>query len=99
MIGATFAYFTVTIRYVTPPSVVDVQSSTMVIEYDSSNNIEYKEILPGRPEESLKTNKLRFSVTSANNMMTTTKYDVYLKITKNEFANVIELLIAATDSN
>ena len=86
VIGATFAYFTVTVKYKTPPSEVVVESNTMVIEYDSTNNIEYRGAIPGRPEESAN-NKLRFKVTSDNDMMTSTKYDVYLKITKNEFAN------------
>ena len=86
VIGATFAYFTVTVRYKTTPSVVDVKSNTMVIEYESYNDIVYEGAIPGRPEEGAN-NKLRFKVTSANDMMTSTKYDVYLKITKNEFAN------------
>lgn len=86
VIGATFAYFTVTVKYKTPPSVVDVKSNTMVIEYETLNNIKYEGAIPGRPDEDTN-NKLRFKVTSANDMMNSTKYDVYLKITKNEFAN------------
>lgn len=87
VIGATFAYFTVTVRYKTEPSEVVVESNTMVIEYETLNNIEYTGAIPGRPDESLTTNKLRFKVSSANDMMTSTPYDVYLKITKNEFVN------------
>lgn len=86
VIGATFAYFTVSVRYKTTPSVVEVKSNTMVIEYESYNDIKYEGAIPGRPEEGTN-NKLRFKVTSATDMMTSTPYDVYLKITKNEFAN------------
>lgn len=86
VIGATFAYFTVTINYKTPPAEVEVKSSTMVIEYESLNNIKYEGAIPGRPDEAAN-NKLRFKVTSANDMMNASKYDVYLKITKNEFVN------------
>lgn len=86
VIGATFAYFTVSIKYVTTPSVVDVESSTMVIEYESYNDILYVGAIPGRPSEDTN-NKLRFKVTSGNTMMTPTPYDVYLKITQNEFVN------------
>ena len=41
VIGATFAYFTVTVKYKTAPSQVEVKSNTMVIEYEALNNIEY----------------------------------------------------------
>lgn len=87
VIGATFAYFTVTINYNTEPSEVVVESNTMVIEFESLNNIEYKGAIPGRPDDTLADNKLRFKVSSKNDMMTSTPYDVYLKITKNEFEN------------
>lgn len=86
VIGATFAYFTVSVRYKTTPSEVVVQSNTMVIEYESYNDIKYEGAIPGRPAEEAN-NKLKFKVTSANDMMTKTPYDVYLKIRKNEFAN------------
>lgn len=86
VIGATFAYFTVTINYKTPPAEVEVKSSTMVIEYESLNNIKYENVIPGRPAETAN-NKLRFKVTSANDMMYASKYDVYLKIRKNDFVN------------
>lgn len=86
VIGATFAYFTITVKYKTPPAEVEIKSSTMIIEYEALNNIKYESAYPGRPEESAN-NKLRFKVTSSNDMIENTSYDVYLKITKNEFIN------------
>jgi len=86
VIGATFAYFSVTVRYNEEPRDVVVKSSTMVIEYESTNSILYDGAIPGRPEEAAN-NKLRFKVTSDNNMLLSSRYDVYLKITKNDFVN------------
>lgn len=86
VIGATFAYFTVTINYKEEPRDVVVQSSTMVIEYESTNSIKYQGAIPGRPEEAAN-NKLRFKVSSSNDMLSSTRYDIYLKITNNEFLN------------
>lgn len=85
VIGATFAYFTVTVKYNDKPKDVVVQSNTMVIEYHSENSIKYEGAIPGRPEETAN-NKMRFSVNSTTNVLTATKYDVYLKITKNDFS-------------
>lgn len=86
VIGATFAYFSTMVKYNDEPRDVVVSSSTMVIEYESTNSILYQGAIPGRPAESAN-NKLRFKVTSDNNMMLSSRYDVYLKITKNDFVN------------
>ena len=42
IIGATFAYFTITVKYKTPPAEVEIKSSTMIIEYEAENNIKYE---------------------------------------------------------
>ena len=38
VIGATFAYFTVTVKYVDKPTETVIESATMVIEYNSLNS-------------------------------------------------------------
>ena len=90
VIGATFAFFTASVKNKTAPSQIYTESGKMVIEFTSLNSIEYKGAIPGRPtwqEGETPTNRLRFKVTSDNTMSLPTTYDVYLKITQNEFAN------------
>lgn len=90
VIGATFAFFTASVKNNTAPSQIYTESGKMVIEFTSLNNIEYKGAIPGRPtweESDTPYNRLRFKVTSDNTMSLPTTYDVYLKITQNEFAN------------
>lgn len=88
VMGATFAYFTATIEYKSTPTTVVVQSSTMIVEFDSVNELDYTGAIPGRPEtdyDLFKDNKLRFTLTSHPNLVSETTYDVYLVIDKSEF--------------
>lgn len=95
VIGATFAYFTATIKYDNKPKEVVVKSGEMVIQFDSRNSIEYTGAIPGRPDvytlnsdgsKSLITkNRMQFTLSSGQQMSVGTDYDVYLKITNNEF--------------
>lgn len=88
VIGATFAYFTATIEYKTEPTPAVITSNTMVIEYATKNELNYTGAMPGRPEEDyekFKDNKLRFTLTSHQNLVSETNYDVYLVIDKNGF--------------
>lgn len=90
VIGATFAYFTVTIKYETEPTPAVVQTSTMLIQFKTLNELRYEGAIPGRPSQSddptaqLVDNKLQFSLTSAPNMTVTNKYNVYLVIDDND---------------
>ncbi|MBQ3021265.1 MAG: hypothetical protein IJD92_03475 [Bacilli bacterium] len=100
VIGATFAYFTVTIKYVTTPTKTVVQSTTMLIQFNTLNEMKYEGAMPGRPsEEDNKDNKLMFSLTSAPNMTTETKYNVYLVIDSNNFVgdNLVYLMKQTRD--
>jgi len=91
VIGATFAYFTVTLKYVDKPTETVIESATMVIEYQTLNSLVYEGAIPGRPSQSEDPaaqnvdNKLSFSLTSAQNMTVNTKYEVYLVIEDNSF--------------
>lgn len=91
VIGATFAYFTATVKYNDVPRDVVTVSGNMIVEFASKNKIDYTGAIPGRPavydEEGnlLTNNRMQFKLTSGENMSVPTTYDIYLKITENEF--------------
>ena len=90
IIGATFAYFTATIKYIDEPSEVLTKSEVLEITFKSKNEIYYENIFPGRPGwESQAINELRnslkFSVQSNDAMSMRTPYNVYFVITDNTF--------------
>jgi hypothetical protein len=105
VIGATFAYFTVTIKYETDPTPAVIQSSTMLIQFKTLNELTYTGAIPGRPSLSSDPiaqnidNKLSFSLTSAPNMTSSTKYNVYLVIDSNDFEtdNLVYLMTQKRD--
>ena len=90
IIGATFAYFTASIRYIDEPSEVYTKSEVLEITFKRENEIFYDNLLPGRPGyesqaiNQLK-NSLRFSVQSNTAMSLRTPYNVYFVITENTF--------------
>lgn len=98
VIGATFAYFTVTIQGNPTEPNVTVQSKTLgVIEFETLNEINYTNLIPGRPKwetDQTPTNKLKFTVTSAVDASANEKYIVYLNVAENDFEtdNVVYLL-------
>lgn len=95
VIGATFAFFTAQVTYNGKPKDVTIQSGEMIIQFNSKNSIDYKGAIPGRPEvyqtnsegnqELITKNRMQFTLTSGEKMGVGTPYDIYLKITKNEF--------------
>ena len=88
VIGATFAYFSVNLKYVKNVENVQVKANTVVVEYASTNNIYYSDAFPGRPvwnEGEQPTNKLSFMVTTPTDATYKVPYDVYLDITENNF--------------
>ena len=90
IIGATFAYFTASIRYVDQPSEVLTKSEVLEITFKRENDIYYENILPGRPGWESQAinemrNSLRFSVQSNSAMSLRTPYNVYFTITENTF--------------
>ena len=91
IVGATFAYFTATVKYNDVPRDVVTVSGNMIVEFASKNKIDYTGAIPGRPavydkEGNLLTNnRMQFKLTSGANMSVPTTYDIYLKITENEF--------------
>lgn len=86
VIGATFAYFTVQIQGNVTETTVQVQSSTMLVQFATQNKIEYTGAIPGRPLDT-DANKLRFTLTSDPDLGVSTKYKVYLVIDSNDFLN------------
>ena len=90
IIGATFAFFTASVRYIENPKEVVTKSEVLEIVYKRENNIYYKDILPGRPGyesqaiNELK-NSLKFSVQSNSSMSIKVPYNVYFVITENTF--------------
>lgn len=97
VIGATFAYFTATVRGNPTESNVLLKSETMVIEFATLNKVEYRNVIPGRPKEGSEqygTNILKFSVSNATDAIYNQKYSVYLNIEENDFEsdNVVYLL-------
>ncbi len=98
VIGATFAYFTVTIQGNPTAPNVTVQSKTLgVIEFETLNEIKYTNLIPGRPvweTDQTPTNKLNFTVTSAVDASSNEDYVVYLNVESNDFEtdNVVYLL-------
>lgn len=90
VIGATFAYFSVTVKYKTEKTPAVVETSTMLITFETQNKLEYKGAIPGRPSLSSDpvaqniNNTLTFKLTSATNMTINTKYNVYLVIDSND---------------
>lgn len=91
VIGATFAYFTVTLNYETEPTPTVVESSTMLVTFKTINELTYTGAIPGRPSLSTNPdaqnidNTLSFSLTSATNMTVDTDYNVYLVIDSMDF--------------
>lgn len=88
VIGATFAYFSINVKYVNTPSNVVIESNTLVVEFDTTNSINYINAIPGRPKwESgeTPTNQLSFSLSSPVTATYKTGYDVYLNIEENTF--------------
>lgn len=91
VIGATFAYFSVTVKYETEPTPAVVESSTMLVTFKTLNELTYKGAIPGRPSLSSDpvaqaiNNTLSFTLTSAMNMNSTTQYNVYLVVDSNNF--------------
>lgn len=101
VIGATFAFFTVNIRYKDdkPAEVITKSAVLGVIEFNRENDIEYKDLLPGRPGwESqalqIEKNSLKFTVTNKSDSTIRTKYNVYFEIDENDFEtnNVVYVL-------
>lgn len=98
VIGATFAYFTAVIQGNPTEPNATVQSKTLgVIEFETLNQINYTNLIPGRPvweTEQTPTNKLNFTVTSAVDTSVNEEYIVYLNVTENNFEtdNVVYLL-------
>lgn len=91
VIGATFAYFTVTLNYETEPTPTVVETSTMLVTFKTLNELTYTGAIPGRPslsqdpEAQKIDNTLSFSLTSAPNMTVKTDYNVYLVIDSMNF--------------
>ena len=88
IIGLTFAYFTVNIEVLGSKKGTLIESETLIVEFASTNNIYYDNLIPGRPtynENSEYKNKLTFTLTSPTNMLIKTVYDVYLNIKTNDF--------------
>jgi len=88
VIGATFAYFTVNLQITESEKKVDIKSKALVIEFATTNNIYYENVVPGRPvweEGEIPLNKLKFSITSPTDMLAKNGYDVYLNIDRNNF--------------
>ena len=98
VIGATFGSFTVTIKGNPTAPNVTVQSKTLgVIEFETLNQINYTNLIPGRPvweTGQTPTNKLNFTVTSAVDASSNEKYVVWLNVDSNDFTtdNVVYLL-------
>lgn len=90
VIGATFAYFSVTLRYETEPTPAVIESSTMLVTFETVNELTYTGAIPGRPSLSKDpaakdiNNTLSFTLTSATNMVVNTKYNVYLVVDSND---------------
>ena len=105
VIGATFAYFTVTIKYDTEPTKTVVESSTMLVTFKTINELTYTGAIPGRPSLSTDPtaqnidNTLSFSLTSAPNMTVATDYNVYLVIDSMNFEknNLVYLMTQERD--
>ncbi len=105
VIGATFAYFTVTIKYDTEPTKTVVESSTMLVTFKTINELTYTGAIPGRPSLSTDPtaqnidNTLSFSLTSATNMTVATDYNVYLVIDSMDFEtdNLVYLMTQERD--
>ena len=98
VIGATFAYFSVTVKYKTNPTPAVVETSTMLITFETKNELEYTGAIPGRPSLStnpqaqLIDNTLKFTLTSATNMVLDSEYNVYLVIDNNDEEGATENL-------
>lgn len=97
VIGATFAYFTAVVKGNPTEPNVTVQSETLVIEFETLNEIIYENVIPGRPQvgtEQYGKNKLIFKVTNSNSSVTSQNYSIYLKIEENDFEtdNVVYIL-------
>ena len=92
VIGATFAYFSVTLKYETEPTPAVIESSTMLVTFKTVNELTYTGAIPGRPSLSKDPaaqaidNTLSFTLTSATNMLVSTKYNVYLVVDSNDEA-------------
>jgi len=90
VIGATFAYFSVTVKYKTEPTPAVVETSTMLITFETKNELLYTGAIPGRPSLSdtplaeNSDNTLSFKLTSATNMVLDAKYNIYLVIDSND---------------
>lgn len=97
VIGATFAYFSVTVKYKTEPTPAVVETSTMLITFETKNELLYTGAIPGRPSlvkegdplygslvDNAESNKLSFTLTSATNMVVNAPYNVYLVIESND---------------
>lgn len=94
VIGATFAYFSVTVKYKTEKTPAVVETSTMLITFETKNELVYTGAIPGRPSLSKEEpfaslaekvdNTLAFTLTSATNMVLDAKYNVYLVIDEND---------------
>lgn len=100
VIGATFAFFTVNIRYKDKPSEVVTKSAVLgVIEFNRENDIEYTGLMPGRPgweSQAINTtkNSLKFTVNSQKDTSVRNKYNVFFEIDENDFEtnNVVYIL-------
>jgi len=96
VIGATFAYFSVTVKYDKVPTPAVVETSTMLITFETKNELIYKGAIPGRPSLSTNpeakeiNNTLKFTLTSATNMTVNTPYNVYLVIDSNDAVGATE---------
>ena len=90
VIGATFAYFSVTIKYDKEPTPAVIESSTMLVTFKTVNELTYTGAIPGRPSLSKDPaakeidNTLSFTLTSATNMVVDTQYNVYLVVDSND---------------
>jgi len=97
VIGATFAYFSVTLKYKTEKTPAVVETSTMLITFETKNELLYTGAIPGRPSlikegdplygslvDNPDSNKLSFTLTSATNMVVNAPYNVYLVIDNND---------------
>jgi len=90
VIGATFAYFSVTVKYKTEKTPAVVETSTMLITFETKNELLYTGAIPGRPslsnlpEAKEIDNTLSFTLTSATNMVVDAPYNVYLVIDSND---------------
>ncbi len=88
VIGATFAYFSVNLKYIKNVENVQVKANTVVVEFTSTNIINYTNVMPGRPTWNAgekATNKLSFMVTTPTDAAYKVPYQVYLNITNNSF--------------